>query len=105
MTRTILAALGAVVLIGCNFDGGPGGAEQHETKSIDLDKSEMVRVEIKMGAGELSVEGGSEKLLEADFGYNIPSWKPIVRYDASSFRGQLSIEQPSGLRTVGNVDY
>jgi hypothetical protein len=105
MTRTVWAVFATLVLVGCGFDGAPAGPEQRESKSIDLDKSEMVRVEIKMAAGELNVEGGSPKLLEADFGYNVSAWKPIVRYDASSFRGQLTIEQPSGLHTVGNVDY
>ncbi len=105
MTRMVGAALAAMVLTGCSFDAAPIGPEQHETKSIDLDRSEMVRVEIKMGAGELNVEGGSPKLLEADFGYNVRTSKPIVRYDASSFRGQLSIEQPRGISTAGNVDY
>jgi len=70
------------------------GPIEHFQKSIDLDKSEMSHVVIKMGAGELRVEGGSPKLLDADFEYDSPSSKPNVRYNASSFRGELSIEQP-----------
>src|ERR1700682_6328039 len=105
MTRTVWAAFAALVLVGCGFDGPPVGPEQHESKSIDLDKSEMVRVEIKMGAGELTVDGGSQKLMEANFDYNLQSWKPIVRYSKSSFRGELLIEQPGSSHGGGDVTY
>jgi len=82
-----------------------GGPTVDESKSIDLDKSEMVRVELKMGAGELNVDGGSPKLMDANFEYNVPSWKPVVRYNASGFRGQLSVEQPGGSHGGSRVDY
>jgi hypothetical protein len=93
--KSALLALATLALGGCDANFERHGSLQHETRSIDLDKSEMARVEIKMGAGELRVDGGSAKLMDADFEYNIASWKPIVRYDASSFRGQLRIEQPA----------
>ena len=35
--------------------------------------------------------------MDADFAYNVPSWKPVVHYESSSFRGQLTIEQPHGV--------
>lgn len=104
MTRLLLA-LTTIVLGGCVVNLDHGGSVQHETRSIDLDKSEMARVEIKLGAGELQVDGGSAKLMDADFEYNIASWKPIVRYDASSFRSQLRIEQPGGVHGGSHVDY
>jgi hypothetical protein len=100
-----LVACAAIVLAGCEFNSENAGPVEHEAKSVELDKSEMVRVEIKMGAGELQVAGGSPKLMDADFTYNVSSWKPIVRYDASSFRGQLSIEQPHTSHGRSNVTY
>jgi hypothetical protein len=92
--RTALVAAAAVALTGCVMNTEHSGPLEHFQKSIDLDKSTMARVEIKMGAGELRVDGGSSKLMDADFEYNIPSWRPVVRYEASSFRGELLIEQP-----------
>jgi N-terminal domain of toast_rack, DUF2154 len=103
--RTALVAASMVLLGGCTFNVENKGPIEHFQKSIDLDKSEMARVEIKMGAGELKVGGGSSKLMEADFEYNIPSWKPVVRYNASSFRGELLIEQPGSSNGANNVDY
>jgi hypothetical protein len=98
-------ALGAVIHTGCAFNIENTGPVEHLQKSINLDKSEMARVELKMGAGELRVEGGSPKLMDADFEYNIASWKPVITYNASSFRGELQIEQPANSRGGSNTTY
>jgi hypothetical protein len=103
--RTALVVAAAVALSGCVVNTDFGGPVQHLDKSIDLDKSEMARVEIKMGAGELRVEGGSSKLMDAGFDYNIASSKPTVHYNASSFRGEVLIEQPSGFHGGSNSTY
>src|SRR4051812_30731296 len=92
----IIPVLAGIAVCSC----GPGmdrlnNPPLHDTQTIDLDKTEMTRVELRMGAGELQAAGGSPKLLEADFTYP-PNFKPVMRYNASSFRGQLSIEQPHG---------
>jgi hypothetical protein len=100
-----LAAGAAAILLmltGCSEDWGPPGPTQNETRSIDLDKSELVRVELKMGAGELSVRGGSSKLMDAEFTYNRPNMKPEVRYDSSSFRGHLFVSEPSNVHHVNS---
>jgi hypothetical protein len=102
--RTALVTASVLALTGCsvNLERGP---VEHFQKSIDLDKSEMSRVEINMGAGELRVEGGSSKLLDADFDYDVPSWKPSIHYNASSFRSELSIDQPAHSGPSNNVTY
>jgi len=63
-----------------------------------------VRVEMRMGAGELDVGGGSPRLLDAEFEFNNPALKPVVRYEASSFRGRLSIQQPN-VHGVGSTSH
>ena len=103
--RTALLAAATLALAGCDANVDLGGPVQHLQKSIDLDKTEMARVEIKMGAGELQVDGGSPKLLDAGFDYNIDASKPVVHYEASSFRGELTIEQPSGFHGGTNSTY
>jgi hypothetical protein len=108
MTRVLPAlvtTIGTLVLGGCDGKFDRQGWVQHDTQSIDLDKSEMARVEIKLGAGELQVDGGSAKLMDADFDYNHTSWKPIVRYEASSFRSQLRIEQPGVIHGGSGATY
>jgi hypothetical protein len=83
---------GALCLCGCVIE--TAGPTQHDFRSIDMDKSESVRVDLNMGAGNLRVDGGTQKLMRADFTYNVPSWKPYVRYNSGPVRGNLSIEQP-----------
>lgn len=66
---------------------------QHDSSEIERDNSEMVRVNLNMGGGELRVETGTNKLAQADFQYNVPEWKPEVNYSASGGTGQLTISQ------------
>jgi hypothetical protein len=81
------------------------GPTQHESAHFDLDKAEMTRVELRMGAGELNVSGGSAKMAEADFTYNVASWKPNVDYHSTGVRGDLQISQPEGSGGIGNTEY
>jgi hypothetical protein len=90
-----LLAVGIAVLAGCT-DGVRIGPLEHETKILELDKSELARVELKMGAGELRVAGGSPKLLEADFDYNVPDWKPQVAYHSTGVRSDIEISDSPG---------
>jgi hypothetical protein len=97
MTRFLLPAtvLVTAALSGCS-GRVPAGEPRHETRTLDLDKIEMLRAEINFGAGELTLSGGSPNLLEADFTYTDPQARPLVDYRASSFRGDLRISQPRG---------
>jgi hypothetical protein len=55
-----------------------------------------VHTNLKMGAGELNVTGGADRLMEGDFSYNVADWKPEVDYDVSGDTGELTVEQGSG---------
>ena len=76
-----------------------------ESKTVALGGAKTVDVEIKMGAGDLKVAGGAADLLNADFTYNVPSWKPEVNYDVSGDSGRLTVEQPSGGGHGGHTRY
>jgi hypothetical protein len=100
MSLKFLLPLAAVAsLASCDFRTEPAGPEQHTTRTVELDKSEMLRVDLKMGAGELRVEGGSAKLATADFTYNVPSLMPDFRYTNTGVRGELVIEEPGHNQT------
>lgn len=102
---TSVIALIALVLAGCNLgiDAVSPGREVTESKSVEKDKAEMVRVELEIAAGELHLSGGASKLMEGEFRYNIDRWKPEIRYDSSSFRGNLSIKQSGSKGSMGNA--
>ena len=97
---SLLAIVGtAALLSGCGF-GGATGETRNETLSLDLDDSKMVRVDIRMGAGELRVSSGTPKLMTGTFAYNVPEWKPVVDYKAGS--GELMLSQPGYSSSFGN---
>src|SRR5436189_6485407 len=94
MTNRLLLTLAITTAIatlaGCS-DRIRVGEPVHETKVLELDKSELTRVELKMGAGELRVTGNTPKLMEADFDYTSPGWKPEVDYHSTGVRGDIQI--------------
>lgn len=100
-----LIALGAFVpccvlmlcSTGCNVSiGPPVGETRTISRSVPLGQQKSVAVDIKMGAGTLTVGDGTNDLMNSDFTYNVDAWKPEVHYDTSGDQGHLTIEQPSG---------
>lgn len=69
-----------------------------ETKNFELDDAKRVSVNVKMGAGEVAIQSGSDKLLEGEFIYNVPQWKPIIEYSKTGNAGSLNLEQSSNIK-------
>lgn len=67
-----------------------------ESRTVARDGAERVAVELRMGSGELLIGGGASGLLEADFHYSIPSWRPELTYETRDGQGYLAIRQPDG---------
>jgi hypothetical protein len=44
----------------------------------------------------LNLTGGADQLMEADFAYNVPDWKPKVNYEVSGDTGELTVRQGNG---------
>jgi hypothetical protein len=96
-SRFLVSALSlssVLLTTACGREWGPPGPERTETRSIELDQSEEVRVDLKMGAGEMRVRGGSDKLMEGRFTYNRLRSRPEISYSAGGFRGHLVVEEP-----------
>lgn len=95
-----LGLFGVVLLTGCATRARVG-ALQTESQSVELGGAESVRVEIDLGAGKLDLTGGAEKLMEADFTYNVAELKPEVAYS----NGTLVVRQPdtNGLPALQNI--
>jgi len=90
----------AVLLSGCIVYTSTGPI-QYDSQTVEADRSELVHVTLRMGAGELRAGSGTSKLMQAYFTYNVPSWKPMVHYSA----GNLRVEQPSNHGHVGHLKY
>ena len=110
--RWALAATLLAALSGCRFDANSDGTISgtgetvRESESVPMSKAEgveRVRVALELHAGELQVDGGAKELMESEFTYNVPSWKPAVRFDRSGFRSTLSIKQGGSGTTMGST--
>jgi hypothetical protein len=89
-----------VCLTGCIVESA--GPTAHDFRVIEKDSTDPVRVTLNMGAGNLRVGSGTDKLMRADFDYNVPAWKPEVSYTA----GKLTISQPNSHGPhFGNTKY
>jgi hypothetical protein len=92
----VMMAATAVIAGACGTQ--PGGTPQvgkmqSESKSVDPEDAQSARAQLKMGAGELNLTGGADQLMEGDFTYNVPDWKPKVSYDVSGDEGELVVRQ------------
>jgi hypothetical protein len=98
-----VVGLFAVGLSGCLVE--TAGPAQHESKTIEVAGAEAVRLNLDMSAGQLRVGSGTDKLMRADFVYNVTRWKPDVRSSNTAGRASISITQPSFHGSVGNHKY
>lgn len=64
-----------------------------ETRSIDFENQDTAEIELNIGAGEIRVQGGTEKLFEGIFTYNVEKWKPLMEYRERGSRGILTVSQ------------
>jgi hypothetical protein len=92
----------ALLVVGCGSE--PAGETRHEQQSIDVAGAQSARVELTMGAGELRVESGATKLVDAEFTYNLERLKPTVEQHTSGSETAVTIAQSqSASFNVGNV--
>ncbi len=73
--------------------------------SIDKNGAERANIEFDMGAGELTLRGGAQKLLDGHFEYNVPEWKPKVTVSENGSSATITIREPEHVRLGGNQRY
>ncbi|HEY89283.1 MAG TPA: hypothetical protein G4N98_06065 [Thermoflexia bacterium] len=76
------------------------GEVQEEHRVVELDDNDDIKVKVRLGAGDLLIEGGATELLEADFLYNIEGWQPKIEYMAR----HLVVRQPSHKKVAFSSD-
>jgi hypothetical protein len=94
-----------VAICACNVGGDRLSTSEtrNESKTVALGAAQSVRVSLNMKAGELKIDGGAPQLLDADFTYNVPEWKPEVSYSVSGGVGILEVTQPGSASAMGNT--
>jgi hypothetical protein len=77
------------------------GELQTESVSVELENADSVDVELDMSGGEMNIAGGADKLLNAEFRYNVAAWKPKIEYNVVGSQGKLIVRQPREVGIVG----
>ena len=68
---------------------------QHESRTVERQDAKSVHASLEAGAGEFSIAGGSNHLLDADFDFSDSYETPRIDYNVSNGTGQLNITQES----------
>jgi hypothetical protein len=93
----------AAFISGCTWTTQTGEIQQ-TSETIALQDVESADVTLRMGAGELTVDNGSEALMDAEFTFNVADWEPMIDYVVSGAEGELWIEQPE-VKNLGLESY
>lgn len=98
----ILVAL-VLLLHGHGFAGGRrfGSQPQHEVRSVERQGAHSVRASVQTGAGDLTIAGGSSKVLDADFSFERGYSSPRIEYNVASEVGELAVTQEGDIPTFG----
>jgi hypothetical protein len=72
---------------------GSSSFMRHETRTVELQNASSVRSSVQASAGQLTIGGGSSRLLDADFSFSDSYAMPEVDYHVSSGIGDLTISQ------------
>src|SRR6266852_2305701 len=67
----------------------------HIAQSVDLQGAKSAHARLEMGAGQLTINGGASRMLDADFTYSDSFDAPRVDYHVDGGVGQLNISQES----------
>jgi hypothetical protein len=97
----------AVAGTGCVRVELPAVEIENDTDRIALDDASELVVSIEMGAGQLSVAGGADGAMDAEYEFTNREWRPEVDYEVRGEEGRLSVRTPSRprLNLTGHIRY
>src|SRR5882724_10094345 len=98
--------IGMLIWHGRGFSRGRGGVfgTKHTTKIVEPQRAKSARAKLEMSAGQLTINGGSANLLEADFNYSDSYDEPRVEYSVAEGVGQLNVSQDSRSVHIGHSE-
>ncbi len=90
-TGLVLATVLLPLTAGCACGGDyvEVGELVEESRTVELGDAESVEVVLETAIGEFEIVGGARNLLDAEFAYNVPQWKPVIEYHTSGAVGNL----------------
>jgi len=75
---------------------------KHIAQTVDLQGAKSAHAKLQMGAGQLTINGGSSHALEGDFNFSGTFDEPRVEYSVAGGVGQITISQASQSVHFGN---
>lgn len=105
--KTAILILSAAALLGssCDVRQVSNGPLQVDPIAVDLGATEHADLDLKMGAGQLDLRGGADKLIQGQFEYNVADWKPKVSTSVIGSHTTVTISQPGDVGLHGNPHY
>ncbi|WPP51606.1 toast rack family protein [Catalinimonas niigatensis] len=97
MRNKLLITLFILVSVtACEFrsESNNNGGVRQLSQSIQRDEAEVVKTNISMKAGKLTLKGGAENLVDTDITSSREDWQPTIDYTSTGKTGRLRIEQP-----------
>ena len=105
-TAIFAVVVGCFWLNGCSLDEMIAtGPERHDAIHLDSTNIERSNIELNMGAGQMILNGGAQKLLDGTFTYNVDARKPIVTDSTNGNHAAVTIKQPDRGRGGGKTKY
>lgn len=106
---SIIALASVITITGCsNINENNETSEiQKKTQIVEAKGEDKVKLKLDLGAGKLNLSGESKNIMDGEFVYSKPEWKPIINYEVKNKEGQLKITQnASGFKneSVGDKD-
>src|SRR6266849_10491553 len=68
---------------------------RHTTQTVELQGAQSARATLEIGAGQLTINGGANHLMDADFNYSDTYDAPRVDYHVTGGVAQLNVSQDS----------
>jgi hypothetical protein len=93
MPFVVLAAV--ALLIVAMVREGKVEANLHDSHAVEVGAAKDVNAKLEMATGKMTMSGGGDRLLNADFKYLASDGKPVVDYTVTNGRGDISITQPN----------
>ena len=98
-TGLFLAAALVISFVACDEER----EVRTETQTVPAGEARSARISLRMGAGEIRLEGGAANLMEAEFRYNRESLRPRVDYRVFGGLGELEIRPGRRTAFFGNI--
>jgi hypothetical protein len=93
MPFVVLAAVALLIFL--MVKEGHVQANLHDSHALEVGAAKDVDAKLEMATGKLTLTGGADRLLNADFKYLASDGKPVVDYTVTDGHGNINITQPN----------